>query len=249
MHKKSEYIYGVHAVTEALKMRPDIVLGLFHEPEKHPHLIAMAQKHRIPVQVFSARTIPGNIPIVAPHQGIVAAVDISRLMVSYKTFMENLAPNPHMAVAILGEIQDPHNVGAIIRSAAGFGLSGVFVPPHRQASVTATVVKVSAGMALRIPVVEISNVNTTINDLKRKGFWVYGLAGEGATDIRTERFDRPSAFVIGNEGEGLREKTRQACDTLLRIPLHPRTESLNASVAAALTFYAWSGDHPEALTI
>lgn len=248
MHKKLEYIYGINAVTEALRARPDIVVGLYYDSlERHEQLIAVANKHRIPVQQFTQRSVPGNIPAVAAHQGIIAAVSINKLMMGYREFVDNLTLTPETAVAILGEVQDPHNVGAIIRSAAGLGLSGVFVPPHRQASVTATVMKVSAGMALRIPVVEIANVNSTIADLKKKGFWVYGLAGEGATDLHQERFDRPSAFVIGNEGEGLREKTRDACDTLLRIPLHERCESLNASVAAAVTFYAWSTHQPGAL--
>jgi len=102
-------------------------------------------------------------------------------------------------------------------------------------------------MAFRIPLVSIGNVNSTLKVLKEKGFWVYGLAMKGATELRTEAFDTPSVFIIGNEGAGIREKTLEACDITLSIPMHPRTESLNAAVSAAVVFYEWSKKHPEAL--
>ena len=149
-------------------------------------------------------------------------------------------------------------MGAIIRSAAAFGISAVLIPEHNQAPVTGTVVKASAGMVFRIPLVSIGNVNQAIMILKEKGFWIYGLAqhqirfgaglaAEGTNTPGSEVFDTPSAFVIGNEGGGIREKTLEACDVTLSIPIHSRTESLNASVAAAIVFYEWSRKHPEAL--
>jgi 23S rRNA (guanosine2251-2'-O)-methyltransferase len=147
----------------------------------------------------------------------------------------------------MGEVQDPHNVGAIIRSAAAFGLAGVLIPEHNQAGVTGAVVKSSAGMAFRIPLVTIGNVNHTIKVLKEKGFWIYGLAMDGTAVLGTDAFDAPAAFVVGNEGAGIREKTLLACDVTLQIPIHARTESLNAAVSSAIVFYEWSRKHPEAL--
>lgn len=243
------YMYGLHAVEEALRMRPDVVAHVYYTAGV-TQLRDQAVTQGISCTEFNPqqRMLPGGVSPTAVHQGVIAALDVSRLTVEYKTFMENYIPTPESAVVILGEVQDPHNVGAIVRSAAAFGLAGVLIPPHRQAPVTATVLKVSAGMAFQVPLVEIVNVNTTIRDLKEKGFWVYGLAGEAeAVSVSEETFDRPACFVVGNEGDGLRAKTRDACDTLLKIPMHPRCESLNASVAAAVIFQNWSQQHPGAM--
>jgi 23S rRNA (guanosine2251-2'-O)-methyltransferase len=102
-------------------------------------------------------------------------------------------------------------------------------------------------MTFRIPLVSIGNVNHAIEVLKKNGFWIYGLASSGKTILGAEIFDAPCAFVIGNEGAGIREKTLEACDVTLSIPMHSRTESLNAASSAAVVFYEWSRKHPEAL--
>jgi 23S rRNA (guanosine2251-2'-O)-methyltransferase len=102
-------------------------------------------------------------------------------------------------------------------------------------------------MAFRIPLVTIGNVNNTVRVLKEKGFWVYGLAMGGSMPLGGDAFDAPAVFIVGNEGSGIREKTLEACDVTLSIPMHARTESLNAAVSAAIVFYEWSRKHPEAL--
>ncbi len=247
---KPDYIYGTNAVTEAINERSDMIIAVHAYADKHAALLTLAREKRITIADLDAKRPPLGVDKDVSHQGVIAQVQTKKLLIPYKDFIHELDATTNTAVAILGEIQDPHNVGAIIRSAAAFGFAGVFIPPHRQAGVTAAVIKVSAGMAFRIPLVEISNVNTVLRDLKQKGFWVYGLAGdEGSVPLSDEKFDRPTAIVIGNEGEGLREKTRSECDTLLKIPMHPRCESLNASVAAAVTFQNWSLQHPESIKI
>ena len=100
-------------------------------------------------------------------------------------------------------------------------------------------------MVFRIPLVRIGNVNQTIEDLKAKGFWTYGLDGEATQAVNDEKFEKPSVFILGNEGTGIRKKTLEHCDIPLRIPMHEGAESLNASVAAAVVFYAWSVRHPK----
>ena len=162
-------------------------------------------------------------------------------------FLAGREVSPALSLVILGEVQDPHNVGAIIRSAAAFGASGVLIPERRQAPITPVVLSASAGAAWDIPLVSVGNVNQAIRTLKERGFWTYGLAGDGANPLGKERFDAPAAFVLGNEGEGLREKTREHCDIVLSIPQSTRVESLNVSNAAAVALYAWSAQHPEAL--
>jgi 23S rRNA (guanosine2251-2'-O)-methyltransferase len=187
----------------------------------------------------------------ATHQGVIAVINTASLLIPFDKFIkkwevQGAHASPSEAVVVLAEVQDPHNVGAIIRSAAAFGLSAVFIPEHNQAGITGAVVKTSAGMAFRIPLVSIGNINYTLKVLKEKGFWTYGLAMEGSAPLEGESFALPIAFVVGNEGHGIREKTLAACDVTLSIPMHPRTESLNAAVSAAIVFYAWSTKHPEA---
>jgi 23S rRNA (guanosine2251-2'-O)-methyltransferase len=179
---------------------------------------------------------------------MIAKIDKQKLVVAFDDFKKTLIVNADTALVLLGEVQDPHNVGAVVRSAAGFGLSGVLIPKHRQAGVTGTVVKVSAGMAFKIPLVEVANVNRTIEDLKESGFFVYGLDGGGDVPLSDEQFTKASVFVLGNEGEGMRQKTREHCDSIISIPIHKRCESLNASASAAVVFYEWSTQHTKALT-
>lgn len=242
------YVYGKHAVAEALEHAPDkVVRKIFLAPGiDDPELLALIAKRDITPSALSANAIAGA-GRDASHQGIIAVIDTEPLMTPLEKFLRHLDMKNKPALALLGEIQDPHNVGAIIRSAAAFGLAGVLIPKDRQAPVTGAVVKTSAGMAFRVPLVSIGNINQTIRLLKDKGFWIYGLSGEGAQALSGERFTEPSVFVVGNESKGIREKTEELCDVMLRIPMHPRTESLNAAVSAAVVMYQWSLEHPEAL--
>lgn len=249
MNVEIVYIFGKHAVYEALTHRPDVVRGVYLEAgfSDTKVLEKLASAPKATRQLLNPRKLPGGLRPDAVHQGVIAGISITDLMVEYKTFKQSLAVTPETCLLVLGEVQDPHNVGAVIRSAAAFGIAGVLIPPHNQSPVTGTVVKVSAGMAFRVPIVEIRNVNATLRDLKESGFWTYGLAGGGSASLHTEQFVKPTVFVLGNEGSGLREKTREVCDELIAIPIHPRCESLNAAASAATVLYAWSAQHPAAL--
>ena len=183
----------------------------------------------------------------ASHQGIIAVADTTALLIDLKEFTENLVPTENTSLVLLHELTDPHNVGAIIRSAAAFGAAGVLMPQHRQAPITGSVVKASAGMAFRVPLVAIGNINYTIDVLKNLGFRTYALAMDGKRSVTKEKFDAPALFIIGNEGEGIRQKTFERADVTLRIPMDPRCESLNASVSAAVALYAWSAQHSSSL--
>jgi len=242
------YIYGKHALVEALQNAPKVIRKVFLARDmRDTELRALLQKNNIPTAELATGKGKELVGRDTAHQGVIATMDPSALLISFDEFMKTLDVKKNPAVAVLGEVQDPHNVGAIIRSAAAFGLAGVLIPEHNQAGVTGAVVKTSAGMVFRIPLVSIGNVNNTLKMLKDKGFWIYGLAMDGKTVLGVEAFDSPTAFVVGNEGAGIREKTIQACDVTLSIPMNPRTESLNAAVSAAVVFYEWSRKHPEAL--
>ncbi len=249
MQDRYIYIYGRHTVREALTHRPDTVHALYIRDDAR-EVISQSLRQTAPcVEYFSGKKVPVSLDEGVVHQGVIAKLDRHALLTSYEAFMAETIFQSDTAVAVLGELHDPHNVGAIIRSAAAFGVSAVMVPKHRQASISAAVLKVSVGMGFRVPLIEVGNVNRTLKDLQNAGCFVYGLAGDEstATPLSAEQFTKPSVFVIGNEGEGLREKTREHCDTLLAIPMHKRAESLNAGVSAAVTFYAWSTQHPGAL--
>lgn len=244
------YVYGRHALEEALASVPHVVKKVFLSPEvSDPKLTSLLREKNIPVAELGRGGASELVGRDAVHQGVIAIIDPDKLLITFDEFLKSIDITKNPAVAVLGEVQDPHNVGAIIRSAAAFGLSAIFIPEHKQAQVTGTVVKTSAGMAFRIPLVSIGNVNDTLRKLKDARFWIYGLDMEGSVALTDEKFDAPSAFVIGNEGDGIREKTLELCDITLSIPMHPRTESLNAAVSAALVFHTWSTKHPEALTI
>jgi 23S rRNA (guanosine2251-2'-O)-methyltransferase len=141
-------------------------------------------------------------------------------------------------VLALDGITDPHNLGAILRSAAGAGVDGVILPERRSALVNETVIRASAGTAGRVPVCRVVNLGRALDELKEAGGWIYGLAaGEGSQDYLLEAFDRATVLVMGAEGEGLHQKIRERCDGLLHIPMPGGIESLNVSAAAAVTLF------------
>jgi 23S rRNA (guanosine2251-2'-O)-methyltransferase len=249
MKAEVEYIFGKHAVREVLRERPDVVVEVHVAADfSDASILELVSSQKKALKVLNQKNPPRGVSSNAAHQGIVAGIISDKLTIPYKEFKQTLTITPDTALLVLGEVQDPHNVGAVIRSAAAFGLKGVLIPPHNQAPVTGTVVKVSAGMAFRIPLVTISNVNATLHDLKESGFWVYGLEGDGTVSTVTEKYPKPSVFVLGNEGSGLRAKTKEACDDLVSIPIHPRCESLNAAAATAIVLASWSAVHPKALS-
>lgn len=250
MNDRYIYIYGRHTVAEALQFRPDTVATVWLRDDVRDELSRELKSQAPQIQYWSGKKLPVSLDEGAVHQGVIAKLDRTKLMMSYESFIGDLEVTNDTCVVVLGELHDPHNVGAIIRSAAAFGVTAVLVPKHRQASVTPAVLKVSVGMGFKLPLVEVGNVNRSLKDLQQQGCFVYGLAGDapGAVLLPEEQFTKPTVFVVGNEGEGLREKTRDHCDTLLAIPMHERCESLNASVSTAVALYAWCAQHPGAVT-
>jgi 23S rRNA (guanosine2251-2'-O)-methyltransferase len=245
MKPHKTYIYGKHAVHEALLHKREAIRRVYTTPsfQNEPLTALFAKNNIVPKNVTNAL---GNHEGVA-HQGVFAEIDTDKVLTDYKTFLDGLKPTEKTSLVLLDEVQDPHNVGAIIRSAAGFGISGILMPGRSQAGITGAVIKVSAGMVFRIPIIRIKNVNDTLSDLKKRGFWIYGLMGEGDHSLHTEVFDAPAVFVMGNEGKGIRQKTGELCDMQLSIPIHSQCESLNVAASTAVVLYEWSRQHPDTL--
>lgn len=248
MKQDKIYIYGKHALKEALYCSPQVVDKIFLAKEVDDLDLKNAiEKSGITVSSLGSKNGIKDIKDSASHQGVIGRVSLNKLIHPYEDFIKNLKINKDTSLLILAEIEDPHNVGAIIRSAAAFGVSGVLIPQRKQAPITGAVVKVSAGMAFRVPLVEIGNINSVIGDLKKRGFWIYGLDGDAKQTISDESYDKPSVFILGNEAKGIRQKTLELCDALISIPIDSRCESLNVAASTAVMLYEWSSHHKEAL--
>lgn len=244
MQREKIYSYGKHALEEALSGAPKSVQRVFlAEGARDVALLSTLQRHNIPVAPLKEQR---GVSDDAVHQGVIALIDPTKILSTLPEFLQRIDLSQKPSLVLLDELQDPHNVGAIIRSAAAFGCSGVLIPERNQAQITGAVIKVSAGMVFRMPLISIGNVNQALRALKEAGFWTYGLAMDG-TALTEETFDAPAVFIVGNEGDGIRTKTLDLCDVRLSIPMHARTESLNAAASAAIVLYEWSRQHPAAL--
>lgn len=241
MDESNEFIYGRNPVEELLKNRADEVEKIYINRKLNKQtfstILSLASDNRVPVAEVPGSKLYELVGKVN-DQGIVAAIS----QIQYEEFedwLERIEPNQNTGILLLDEIEDPHNFGAILRTAAASGMDAVIVPKHRQAPVSAAAYKTSAGTAGRIPIVRAVNLNQAILKLKDNKFWIAGLDMHGDSLLWEQTFDVPMAFVIGNEGRGMRQKTGEHCDFLLSIPMYNGVESLNASVSAALVCYEW----------
>ncbi|MFO7847310.1 MAG: 23S rRNA (guanosine(2251)-2'-O)-methyltransferase RlmB [Balneolaceae bacterium] len=237
----NKYAYGVNPVEEILRQNPESVDKIFVRERlsssAYRTISAIASNNRIPIAHVPESKLIDLVGKVN-HQGFVAAISEIEYL-EFEEWLESIHPTADTAVLCLDEIEDPHNLGAILRTAAAAGISAVIVPKHRQAPVNATVMKTSAGTAGRIPIVRAVNLNQAILSLKENSFWIAGLDQKATSAIWDQTYDVPMAFVIGNEGRGMRKKTGEHCDFLLSLPMENQVESLNASVSAALICYEW----------
>jgi predicted rRNA methylase len=248
MKQNRIYIYGKHAVTEALRYAPQALTKVYLDPKDADAAFKkILQSANMPTAKLSEGLARADLQSGTAHQGVVGQLSVPQLMRPYEKWIDSLVITPDTSLVLLAGVQDPHNVGAIIRSAAGFGIAAVLMPEAGQAPVTGTVAKVSAGMAFRIPLVHVADMLHVISDLKKRGFMICGLAGESTHSLQTEAFEKPTVFILGNEGAGLPPHLRAQCDRILSIPMHSRTESLNVAAAGAIAFFAWSSRHGLAL--
>lgn len=239
------YCFGKNPVTEAFKVSKrsgnQYVKALFctKRASEDADVASLCNRYAVKPQIVTDHEIAHMVGGDAVHQGIVASLDEHMLYTSLDEVLVTLKDKERPLIVLLHELQDPHNVGAIIRSCVAFGASCVLMPEHNQVPVTGTVIKSSAGALFEIPLVRIGNINTTLATLKERGFWIYALTGEGETSLPGASFDTPTVIIIGNEGEGIAKKTLEHADFRLSIPIEKNCESLNASNALAVTLYEW----------
>lgn len=226
-------VYGRHPVQALLEVRPSEVRRLLVTSDAAANdLVRLAQQAGVRVETADRKALEA-ITKNPHHQGLVAeAADYP-----YAS-LEALADVPGDALVLaLDSIQDPQNLGALIRSAEGFGARAVLLPQDRAAGVTPAAIKASAGAIERMTLVRVVNLARALESLKEQGFWVTGLAGEGDEELPSVDLTGRTVLVVGAEGEGLRPGIRKHCDRLARIPMTGLTGSFNASVAGAIALY------------
>jgi 23S rRNA (guanosine2251-2'-O)-methyltransferase len=231
--RSSDLIYGIHAVWEAMQAEKRAVLSLLvvrsHRSRRLEEILDAAGRRGIPVSLLDgsemSRRCPGR-----EDQGVAARVE----PYPYGSLDDALASKGPRLLLALDEVQDPQNLGALIRSAVAFGAGALILPRSRSASVTPAVVRASAGMTERLTVVLVPNLATALRTVQERGVWVFGLDGRADRSLYMEDLTQDLMFVMGSEGKGLRRLTAELCDGLLRIPLSPGCESLNVAAAAAV---------------
>ncbi len=239
MKQKKIFIYGKHAVSEALRHAPQLLRTVYLSPlMKDKEILSLINRANIKTEKLDPRKATSQVEGNAPHQGIIALMSVFGLALPFEDFIKDFNPAGSLLVYLDG-IQDPHNVGAIIRAAAAFGASGVLLPGHGQSPITAAVIKASAGAVFSVPLVSVTNTQQTLAELRRKGVAVYGLAGGGSSIVK-EEFTKPTLFILGNESTGISPAARAVCDKMLEIPISKKVESLNVASAATAALYAWS---------
>jgi 23S rRNA (guanosine2251-2'-O)-methyltransferase len=225
---------GIHPVAEALRSRHPLDRVLVAQGAGGPRLqeiIDLARRAEVPVR-FEPRAALDRLAGTPSHQGVVA-LGAARKYAGLETAAAS------QLVVVLDGVEDPHNLGAIIRTAHAAGAGAVIIPERRAASVTDVVAKAAAGAIEHLPVVRVTNVNRAVEELKERGFWVYGLDERGPEDYAKIEYNAPTALVLGAEGKGLHEQVRKHCDVLVRIPMSGKISSLNVSVAAGVVLFEW----------
>jgi 23S rRNA (guanosine2251-2'-O)-methyltransferase len=225
---------GIHPVAEALRAKHPLERILVAQGAGGPRMqeiIDMARRAAVPVR-FEPRSALDRLAGSSAHQGVVAMGAASK-------YANLEAAASSQLVVVLDGVEDPHNLGAIIRTAHAAGAGAVIIPERRAAGVTDVVAKAAAGALEYLPITRVTNINRALEELKEKGYWIYGLDERGTETYDQAEYAAPTAFVLGGEGKGLHEQVRKHCDMLVRIPMAGKISSLNVSVAAGVVLFEW----------
>jgi 23S rRNA (guanosine2251-2'-O)-methyltransferase len=232
------YIYGINAVSEALKARGRAFEWVGMAKERHDirlqRLIEDCRRLSVPMR-FLQRTELDRMAGNAAHQGVVAVTSAKQY--SDLDDVVGAKRGQYSLVVVLDGVEDPHNLGAILRTADAAGADGVVIPERRAAAVTGTVTKVSAGASEHLPIAKVTNIARSVEELKDRNIWTVGLDEHGKQTYDALDYKMDCALVLGAEGKGLHDLVKKKCDFLVSIPMLGKVSSLNVSVAAGIVLY------------
>ena len=236
----SEYIVGRNPVIEYLRHRARYVEKIWiakgSMDSRIRHIITEAQQVGVPVKRCARRELD-RLERSVPHQGVIALVNLTRYS-DLPSILTKIQSNKSDALLVmLDGVQDPRNLGAILRTADAANADAVLIPKNRAVGITPAVHKASAGASEHVPIARVTNIAQTIDTLKKAGIWVIGSAGDASCSYTDANFRVPLCLVLGSEGEGIRRLVKQKCDDLVRLPMLGKIESLNVSVAAGILLY------------
>ena len=226
---------GINPVAEALRAHHPLERILIAKGAGGPRLqeiIELARRAAIPVR-FEPRDALERLAGSGAHQGVVALGAANKY-----ADLDDLAAGGGLLVVLDG-VEDPHNLGAIIRTAHAAGAAGIVVPERRAAGLTDVVAKAAAGALEYLPIARAGNINRALESLKQRDYWIYGLDERGDQEYDQVKYSAPTALVFGGEGKGLHDLVRRHCDALVRIPMAGRIPSLNVSVATGIVLFDW----------
>jgi len=235
---ESRIIHGFHAVNARLRQNADSVFEIYIDPARRDprarDLLKLAESNGVRVIHADGKRLDGMAGNTR-HQGVAARVNAAQKVQHLDDVLDTLTEPPLLLV--LDGVQDPHNLGACLRSADAFGVHAVIAPKDRAVGINATLEKRACGAAQTVPCITVTNLARTLRELKERDIWVIGMDGEAETDLYATRQTGGVALVLGAEGEGMRRLTRETCDQLARIPMSGSVESLNVSVSAGICLY------------
>lgn len=238
-----QYIYGRNTVNALLKGDKMIDEVWFSASLKGNDMVKLCQKRDIPYSFVSNKTVFEKMVGKANHQGVVAKIE-GYDYVSLETLLDHI-DREYPLLLILDGLEDPHNLGAILRTCDAIGVDGVILPKHRSVQLNETVAKVSTGAIEYVPVCQVTNLTRTIETLKQKGYWIVACDNHESTDYRCIDYRMPLAVVMGSEGFGISPLVLKHCDYHVVLPMIGHVSSLNVSVATALILYQiYQSRHP-----
>jgi len=227
--KHPHYLFGTHACLAALGNPARKIKRVLATKGAQDELGSKLKESNL----IEGKKLDAMLPPGATHQGIAIECEMLR----QPTLAEWLTRNENKPVLILDQVTDPHNVGAILRSAAAFDIGAVIATDRHAPQETGTMAKTASGAMEVVPYIMVGNLVQTIEILKKSGYWIYGMDGEARESLHQVKFDPKTALVMGAEGKGLRRLTAEHCDMLVKLPMSPKMESLNVSNAAAIAMY------------
>ncbi len=238
MAEDTRLIHGFHAVTAKLRHDPEgvreICIAAGRQDARMRDLVQLAESRGVRVVTLDAARLDGMTGN-ARHQGVAAKVAAQQRYLTVDDVLDGLS-EPALLLVLDG-VTDPHNLGACLRVADAAGAHAVIAPKDRACGLNATAIKVASGAADTVPYLVVTNLARSLREMKERGIWTIGAAGEAQQDLYAIDQKGPTAWVLGAEGEGLRRLTRDTCDELARIPMHGSVESLNVSVASGVCLF------------